>query len=592
MKKKWAAKAAALTMAAAMTILAGCGGSGEAPADNQAENSGQENADNGAQGEDAAVSGQTSDGETVKISLYPADANLTSGVVSGHKAEYFAENGIELEVWAYSDEKTNAILASGDLPDIMYVSKDNLDTMIEAGMLMQLDDYLDRMPHLQAYEPMEQALNYVREYRSAGTGNVYCLPLSVGQTSVSYFDATERNSVKLRWDVYEEIGTPAMENFDDVIDVMEQMVAARPEDADGNPFYGTVLNTGSDTDKFQCMALWYKWQGYDEIQLPYLLEANFVDGTCTDILNRDSMYYKGLKWYNEVYRRGLMDPDSINNDRATQKVKVDGGFAMIPGGYLPGWAPNYQNYYIPGTKIYYSGNSSYGDANKVIAINANTENLDACLKLLDMWCDPDAVFRLINGRDGDFWESDGENAHFTDFYYNILKENNGSTQNTTFPDGEDATLWNTSFCVNSGEATTWKDGNGGYRKIRFSDWDEVNELIGQNENFTNWKKTTGQESWLDWLESENAYFADSELKDVQNFCSQPDDSMQLTLDTIKDTVVNASWKMVYAASDEEFEQLWDSMVSDCEGLGAKDVQEWRLADIENAKKIKESLKAD
>ena len=68
--------------------------------------------------------------------------------------------------------------------------------------------------------------------------------------------------------------------------------------------------------------------------------------------------------------------------------------------------------------------------------------------------------------------------------------------------------------------------------------------------------------------------------------------MQLTIDSIKDVVTTASWKMVYAESDADFDALWNQMVSDCEGLGAEDIISWRLADIENAKTIRDSLAAN
>lgn len=574
MKKRTGKRLTALALAAAMAAsLAACGAGGESAGKGSAS--------------------ETEDG-VARISMYPADANLSSGVIGGHKGEYFAENGFELEVWAYSDEKTNAMLASGDLPDVLYVSKENLDTMIEAGMLLNLDEYLEDMPNVQAYEPMEEALNYMREFRSAGTGSVYGLPLGVGDSStkVSWTDSTERNAVKLRWDVYEEIGAPEISDMYDLIDVMEQMLEAHPAAEDGTPFYGTVLNSGSDTTYWACMTLWYRWQGYDENQLPYLLEQNMADGTVSSILDKDSMYYQGLKWYNEVYRRGLMDPDSINNDRATQKAKVDAGYVMVPSGSLPGWAPNYYEYYIPGTNVYYNYGSAYGDANKIIAVNANTEHVDACLKLLDMWCDPDAYFRIINGPDGDFWYSDGENAFLTEDNLEYLREHQGSSENRTYPStGEDANLWNTPFCVNTGEENSWLDGNGNHRVGRTTQWTEVMEITTDNENFANWKKTTGFNTWKDWLASENAYYSEGPLDNLINFCSQPDDSMQLTLDAVKDVVVNASWKMVYAESEEEFENIWEQMVSDCEGLGCTQIMEWRLEDIENAKEVRDSLAA-
>ena len=152
--------------------------------------------------------------------------------------------------------------------------------------------------------------------------------------------------------------------------------------------------------------MWYRMQGYLEQELPYLLEENMVDGTVESILSEDSMYYQGLKWYNSAYKRGLIDPDSISNDRATQKPKVDNGYAITPSGYLPGWANTYMPYYVPGTKIYYNYTNTYGDSNYVIGINAKTENLEACLNFIDMLADPDAYLWIRSGPAGEIWDVD------------------------------------------------------------------------------------------------------------------------------------------------------------------------------------------
>ena len=105
------------------------------------------------------AAGETaSNGSAPTITFYPSAANLSSGLVGGYKGEFFASRGFALDVWAYSDEKTNAILASGDLPDVMFIPENSLDIMIESGMLLNLDEYLDDMPHLKAYEPMETAI--------------------------------------------------------------------------------------------------------------------------------------------------------------------------------------------------------------------------------------------------------------------------------------------------------------------------------------------------------------------------------------------------------------------------------------------------
>ncbi len=607
MRNKKARKLLAICIAAAMTAgLTACGGGGE-QAESQEPDSSADSAVQTTETTETTGAAQTTQesqenaeaagskqepGEVVTISLYPADANISSGVISGYKGDYFAQNGIELEVWAYSDERTNAMLASGDLSDVLYVSKDNLDTMIEAGMLLNLEDYLDQMPHVLAYEPMEQALNYMRAYWSAGTGELYALPLSVGDTSTkaAILDSTERNALKIRWDVYEEIGAPKINNLDDLLDVMEAMMEAHPTDEDGTKCYGTVLNQGSDTTYWMCIEIFYRWFGYDDKELPYLLEADMVNGTYSPILTRESKYYEGLKWYNKAFRRDLIDPDSFLQDRATQKPKVDSGLAMVPSGYLPGWADKYEPYLLPGTSVYYNYKSAYGDPNKVIAINANTEHLDACLKLLDMWCDPVAYLNIISGPEGEFWYLDGDDAYLTDSNLEYLREYGNGGPGQTFSSGEEGSLWNTAFCLNTGAALPYSDGEGGERVLRLNEWKESQEILTESPILEQWRATTGYNSWSEWLEAEDALCTESSLDNIETFVSLPDDSMQFTVDSIKNTIVNSSWRMVQAESDEEFEQIWDQMVADCEGLGAQDVIDWRLADIENAKSLRDSLK--
>lgn len=585
----------ALGLAGAMALsMAACGSSSSSTASSTVAESASESAETTAQFNIGEV-GTTTSADVPTITLYPRDANLTSGLVGGYKGDYFASRGFNVEVWAYSDEKTNAILASGDMPDIMYIPAKNVDDMIESGMLLNLDDYLDQMPHVQSYDGLDTALNYVREYRSNDTGSVYVMPLVVGDNATHYLasDTTERNAVKLNWAAYEAAGCPEITDMDSLLDATEAMLAAMPTAEDGNPMYGTVLNSGSDTSYWACMVMWYRMQGYLEQELPYLLEENMVDGTVESILSEDSMYYQGLKWYNSAYKRGLIDPDSISNDRATQKPKVDNGYTITPSGYLPGWANTYMPYYVPGTKIYYNYTNTYGDPNYVIGINAKTENLEACLNFIDMLADPDAYLWIRSGPAGEIWDVD-ENGVATITETGIESAKKYGTGGVfTTSSGEEIALWNTPWIVSDGGAlTSYTDAEGNPRANMTSTWTEMLEISTDNDAVRAWQKDTGYDTWMDWLNENNAYADSSALDDITTFVSIPDDVMQLTIDSIKDVVTTASWKMVYAESDADFDALWDQMVSDCEGLGAEDIISWRLADIENAKAIRDSLAAD
>lgn len=585
----------ALGLAGAMALsMAACGSSSSSTASSTVAESASESAESTAQFNIGEV-GTTTSADVPTITLYPRDANLTSGLVGGYKGDYFASRGFNVEVWAYSDEKTNAILASGDMPDIMYIPAKNVDDMIESGMLLNLDDYLDQMPHVQSYDGLDTALNYVREYRSNDTGSVYVMPLVVGDNATHYLasDTTERNAVKLNWAAYEAAGCPEITDMDSLLDATEAMLAAMPTAEDGNPMYGTVLNSGSDTSYWACMVMWYRMQGYLEQELPYLLEENMVDGTVESILSEDSMYYQGLKWYNSAYKRGLIDPDSISNDRATQKPKVDNGYTITPSGYLPGWANTYMPYYVPGTKIYYNYTNTYGDPNYVIGINAKTENLEACLNFIDMLADPDAYLWIRSGPAGEIWDVD-ENGVATITETGIESAKKYGTGGVfTTSSGEEIALWNTPWIVSDGGAlTSYTDAEGNPRANMTSTWTEMLEISTDNDAVRAWQKDTGYDTWMDWLNENNAYADSSALDDITTFVSIPDDVMQLTIDSIKDVVTTASWKMVYAESDADFDALWDKMVSDCEGLGAEDIISWRLADIENAKAIRDSLAAN
>ena len=114
------------------------------------------------------------------LTVYPYTA-MSAGVDTGYRSDIYARNGFQVNIWAWSDEKTNSILTSGNLPDIMYVNTgDTLDTLIETGKILNLEDYLEYLPNLNDNHQMENALNYLRGACSNGTGSVYGLPVGIG----------------------------------------------------------------------------------------------------------------------------------------------------------------------------------------------------------------------------------------------------------------------------------------------------------------------------------------------------------------------------------------------------------------------------
>lgn len=591
MKRNVVKRLLALALSTVMVLsVAGCGSE---PADEPSGGTSQETT-GGEQGGDSSTSEQS--GALDLVTIYPSSATTASGKVTGYKADILAQRGLEVEVWAFSDEKTNAILASNELPDIMYVDYDNMVTLIEGGMILNLDEYLteDILPHVATDEGLVPALNYTRKFRSADTGSLYGIPAQVGlyelpQDNGIWADIG-RNSIKVNWDVYYAAGTPAINSIDDLIPVMKLMMETKPEADDGTKTWGTILNAGSDGTYWGNMQLWYKWFGYEPDNLPYLIESDMVNSEYKSILDlgRDSLYYDGLKWYNECYREGVMDPDSINTDRDTQKAKVEKSLAcMIPSGTCAGWA-GYLPVYVEGQQLFPEKWAQTYGANNYLVVNAKCANLDATLRAVDMLADNDVFFDILCGPEGVLWEYD-ENGYVVPTQYGIDCRINGTEE---LVNGEKIVLWMDNDRIGTGAYSNSYIGPDGPRQHRtLSEWTEVMEINNNTDSYVQWRETFGYDRFYDMIVDKKAFTPYSELDDVINFCPQPDPTMQLTIDAIKDCVVEASWKMVYADSDEQFEAIWDQMIQDCNDLDAASVVQWRMEELEKAKEVKDSLNA-
>lgn len=524
--------------------------------------------------------------DVTTVTLYPSDANLQSGLVGGYKADVFADRGLAVEVWTYSDEKTNAILASGELPDLMYVTRDNLEIMIEAGMVLDLEDYLDQMPHVMEKEELQTAMNFVRKFESNGTGILYAMPTLVGGKSLEY--GITKNMTVVNWKYYYGIGCPEIKDQWQLLDVMEEMLKAYPVGEDGIQNQGTYLNAGSDTEYWANITEYLKWFGYEPTELKYLLESDMINAEYKSILNDDSKYKECLKWYNQAYRRGLLDPDSISTDRQTQKAKVDNGHAMVTSGTTQGYA-RYKPIYMENQKIYQeSWNSIYG-GKYLLVVNAKSKNIDAAIQFIDMLADADAYFEVMNGPEGDaVWYLDENGVCQLQQEY---LDNYGKTdQKTTLSNGEVLSRWSTPWLIEGNTYyTSYVGPEGENRGIGVESWSELLDLVYNTEEWNQWKEFSGYDYYTDQVMDIGNYYLTSDLDYITNFTSIPDDMMKLTIDALRDVVVNASWKMVYAESDEEFESLWSQMVKDCEDLGAQDIIDWRLDDLAAAKEVRDSL---
>lgn len=515
--------------------------------------------------------------DPVTITLYPLNANLTSGTVGGWLGEYLLSKGIILEIWPFSDEKFTAMVTAGQLPDMLYVSnKVPLDELSESNLLLDLDPYMDLLPHIAENAQIQSALEYTREYVSAGVTNM--VPLLVGGATKTI--DTERAAVKLYWEAYEQIGCPEIKTWDDLIDVLKQMKEVYPKSAVGDQTYGARL-FANDSSYFYSIYNWYVVNGVDVGELPYFIEVDTVNESFDYILEDDSQYKAGLAFFNKLYREGLLDPESMNKDRTTQQTAVTAGGSLAGWPGAPGWEQyGYYPVYIEESVSFRNESGNILGNGSYISISAQSEHIETCLKLLDMMANPDEIMVLREGPKGELWDvDDNGKAYITDKGYRYYAHGDKVKIN-----GEEYSLYNTPYILNTGAMTSYGV------PYALAGSDEMLEYNAATDLMNSWKETyPGYSGFRELLTEKEQFINDPFHSSASKFAEAISDENKLIQKAAKDIIVQASWKMIYAETDAEFERLWDAAIAECEAAGIKAIYEWRVAELEEGIEIKNSF---
>ena len=551
-----------------MTMVLGLAGCGAASAGSTA----------GSEGGSTAQEGSAAK----TITLYPYNAGLQSGPVTGWLGDYLLEKGIILEVIPYSEEKTQAMLASGSLPDIVvFNSATNAKAALEAGMLLPLDDYQNQLPHVMENDILKAGLDYAREYYGTEDGELSILPFGVGKNTLYAAADTDRYAIKLNYQLYEQIGAPVFEKLEDVIPILKEMQQAYPQNEEGMNVYAMNLFSDFDTTHFFNMMSIYSILGYHWNYLPYGIEYEIETGTPYSIFREDSVYRRGARFMYELNQQGLLDPDSLTQERATADKKVSSKASVAGWAGVPGWAgKGYLPVPFDEFKPSLVTEEPYGKVG--IAISANAENVDTCLKFVDMLADYDALLTLYNGPQGDRWDIKDGKLVMTDKFKEYLEAGGGTY---VLENGEEYSLFNiVSYIPNMGN-TIEKYGE----PFPMTLWTEYVDRQYETEDAQAWSARYGYKYLKDLLEAENKMTAVMDTSFVP-FLTPDSDDMKLTLAALKDVIVPSTWELIYAKDDAEFEQIWSRMKQNAEALGLEDVISYKVEDIAQAKETAKQFK--
>lgn len=201
-------------------------------------------------------------------------------------------------------EQLNLWIVSGEYPDVIAnMDPNKAEEWIKQGKAQQLDGLIDQ------YGPnIKSQLGDLYKRYFNDDGKLYVVPYCWGLLPIPDW------SVTLRYDWWQEIGSPQFQTPEQFYDVIKQILAKHPTNAAGQKVYALSDLGGTSS---ACSGTWKVLTGAYGIKDQY---AEAADHTLTHWMNTD-VGLKIVKFVNQIYRDGNLDPDFSVNKFADWEAK-------------------------------------------------------------------------------------------------------------------------------------------------------------------------------------------------------------------------------------------------------------------------------
>lgn len=369
------------------------------------------------------------------------------------------------------------------------------------------------------------------------------------------------------------------------------MVKACPKSDSGKQTYGVSLFPDWDGDMVMFVKATAALYGWDEFGIGLY---NVNDQTYQGALDDNSIYLRMLKFYNDLYQKGLLDPDSSTQtfDNVNEDY-TDGAAFFNIFSWMGAQAYNTDKHLNEGkamlavpcddAKPLVYGCNIYGNTYQW-AIGANTEYPELCMAIINWLSTPEGNMESLYGPKGVTWDYNDEGkTEFTELGSKCNKD-----QNTKLT-GEYAGVFKDG--MNQLNNTTWAldaenpDSNG--ETYNDEKWDsELNSKVSEIQQ--KWRDATGSPNANEYLAS-RPYSLSLGTKYVQ---SEKDDDLQIVWNQVTTCVKQYSWKAIYAKSDAEYDKIVAEMKKKANEYGYDQCQEFQKKEAEARKAAENEVKAE
>lgn len=524
-----------------------------------------------------ALASETEEAEEEELTLevYDVAANYQGEQIGWYAKEIKDRFNIKLNIIAPQVSGDAASLystrtASGDLGDIIILDNSHMQDCIDAGLILDISDQIGNYENLQKYS--EQINLFNDDINAAlGTEGTWAIPCEMNSNGpTAYMETTVYTMPRLRWDLYTEQGSPDLEDLDDLLDVLEAIQTAHPTNDAGDNAYALSLWSDWDGTSIETVNQLTKWYG-QEVNGSVLIGN---DNSITDLLDKDGAYYKMLNFFRDANERGLVDPDSATQDWTTACEKMQEGRVYL---FWYSWQYGFwnspakgeedQNYIgipIADMNVFQVSDTYYGDG-RCWAVGSQVDEAtrDRILEFLDWLASPEGLMLQHVGQEGVVYTV-GEDGKYT------LTEQGLTRFSSSFEVPEE---------YGGGD---WNDGNN-----QVNQWIvagiEINPNTGETYSSDYWSSylelnnTQENQEWTDKFGAANEveYFENSgqlsPVPSINKTLASDDTDIALIRSECGTQICDSSWQMIFASSDEEFDQMWDTLVETVKGLGWDDL---------------------
>ena len=532
--------------------------------------------------------------EVIKLNVYSQLANF-SGKQIGWSADILKKKfNVELNIIPEGDGVFETRMTSGNLGDIVVWGADNdkYPLAVKNNLLFgwEDDNVLDEYgPYIKKNMPdaLKKNKELTKTITNGASDKLYGFGANVALNSKdheSFFYTWDT-----RWDLYKKLGYPKIKNLQDYHKMLKNMQKLCPSDDSGNKVYAVSL--WPDWDDAMVMyvkAMANAYYGYDELALGLYDPTN---GKYHDALEENGPYLEMLKWFNDLYQDGLIDPDSMTQTYDEMIAKVqNGGTLFSIFNYSGSLGYNTKEHTSAGKLMYcmkpedaspivYGMNTQGGD--RVWSIGAKTEYPEKCMEIINYLATPEGRMTMEYGPKGYTWDYDDQkHAYLTDVGMKCQKDKNttmGGGYKGSYHDGElqiNNVTWSLDASNPDSDGETYnKESWASYNATPSSDIEK------------DWRDKTGCTTINEYMEKGKYTVAPgtSFSKETQ------DTTLKTTWNQVTTEIKNSSWKAIYAKSDKKFDSVVASMKKSAKKYGYDKCVEWSRNQASRRKALEDAI---